>query len=247
MKLRYAAATVALALVIIGAWLLATRELSTGAPIGELRLSLVEMGSTISCEGSDCPPLTDSSASQATSTRLAIGRFSLELPGRITVSQFGYEGAVTPGSYRLWPHDPTGVHDLADVWVFTEKSFFSGHNPNARTLDDYRTDYPLPYTFDHEVLVNGAPRRVAGNYSIRIHSTESVTINETPALRQRYSLGFWDLNESGENFFHIGDEISMDEALRYVLFDAEKFIIVTGWKDSEWGIDYVVKNVRLAI
>lgn len=158
-----------------------------------------------------------------------IGNFTFWYPkGQGVVSEFGWEGVLFPGNHTLAVH---GITDYT-LFFFTTPAPLSSVNPRATTLDEYRHDYAIATT---------SPQRM-----VHILSSEDVTINDIPMLRQHYSVGYWTTNESGEQVFKSDSETDITDVLRYVFFDGETFVVFTSaHADSDNWVDYIAHGIQL--
>jgi uncharacterized membrane protein len=156
---------------------------------------------------------------------------------------FGWEQAAVPGAYNISvPSDAGEGH----VYIFTQSSPLGSINPTAKTLDDYRIDYPISATSSRQIIVKGKPTTMEVNPRARILSSEYVTINGITMLKQRYSVGFWSLDAYGNRVFDVSDESSVNDELRYVFFDGKTFVVITGWK-SDFYINQIAQSVLIKI
>jgi hypothetical protein len=218
--------------------------------LGRYTFGLADVRCDQSATTTDCskfavqaPPEASTSTTTAgvVNTTETIGNFTFGYPkGQGTLSEFGWEGVVEPGNYTLVINGMTNY----DLFIFTVPSSLNSLNPNARSLDDYRTDYPLSGTSTRQVLVNGTPTTVETREEVRILSSEDVTINGIPMLRQRYSTGEWSLDADGNRVFDSSMEADVTNELRYVFFDGKTFVVLTGWQ-ADGTIDYVAHTISL--
>ena len=150
-----------------------------------------------------------------------ISNFSFAYPNRGFVTDLGYEGVVSKGNINIV------IEGQASVFIFTKPSILGGKfNPSATSIKDYKSDYS----------------------GILISTSSRIMINGIEMLRQRYSVGSWQVNEVGEKYFHDTDESETHDQLRYVFFDGKQFIIVTGWsqhRENDYLIDNLVRTVHL--
>lgn len=171
------------------------------------------------------PPLQELAPGVVNTTE-SIGSFTFGYPeGQGELSTFGWEGVVFPGDYTLILRGITNY----ELFIFTTPAPLSSINPAAISLDDYRHDYSS-----------------ADGKGVHILSSEDVTINGIPMLRQRYSVGYWATDQNGKRTFKSDSEADMTNELRYVFFDDidTKFAILTGWQADD-SIDYVAHTIQL--
>jgi hypothetical protein len=188
------------------------------------------------------PPPAISQQKVATTSK-TIGNFSIEYPLDWYVTGFGWEQASVPGAYNISIPD-SGSGGEQHVYIFTLPSPLGSINSRAKTLDDYRTDYPLSATSTRQILVNGTSTTIETHQEVRILSSEDVTINGIPMLRQHYSVGEWSLDASGNRIFDTSNEADVTDELRYVFFDGKTFVVITGWHADAW-IDQIARSVQL--
>ena len=82
-------------------------------------------------------------------------------------------------------------------------------NDNAKTLSDYEKDYKSYYT-------------------TKIHSSEKISVNNIPMLKQVYSVGIMEKDKNGKDILNTDFYIGTKEGSRYVFFDGERFITIVG-------------------
>ncbi|MHB8860356.1 MAG: hypothetical protein ACYC48_01325 [Minisyncoccota bacterium] len=177
----------------------------------------------------------------ATTTTEVIGNFTFAYPkGQGFLSAFGAEGVVYPGDYTLVLNGITNY----TLFFFTIPAPLSSINPAARSLDDYRTDYPVSTSSPQQVSGPNGTTITLPQTEVHILSSEEVTINGIPMLRQRYSVGYWTTDQSGQRVFKSDSEASVTNELRYVFFDSTTFVVLTGYQADDW-IDYVAHTITL--
>lgn len=96
-------------------------------------------------------------------------------------------------------------------------------NDNAKTLSDYEKDYGSYYT-------------------TKIHSSERISINDIPMLKQTYSVGIMEKDGSGKDILNTDYYNGTKEGSRYIFFDGKKFIAITG--DLKY-IDKIANTIQL--
>lgn len=181
-----------------------------------------------------------SSPAVATTTE-TIGNFTFSyLAGQGRLSEFGSEGVVYPGDYTLTLNGITNY----TLFFFTTPAPFSSINPVASSLDDYRTDYPVSTSSPQQVPGSNGTTITIPQTEVRILSGEDVTIHSIPMLRQRYSVGYWTTDQNGQRYFKSDSEADVTNELRYVFFDGETFVVLTGSQADGW-IDYIAHTIRL--
>lgn len=223
-------------------------EKLTGHRLGERPAYPISEGCDQSATTTDCskfaltrPPAIAMSPNENAIATSTLSNFSFEYPARVYVSGFGSEGVAFRGNLNI--SIPTN-RETVNVFIFTTPAPMGSINPSAKTLDDYKTDYPLSATGTQQVLVNGASKNIETREIVRILSSKNVFVNDIPMVRQRYSVGHWTLDNNGNRVFGDTDESEVHDELRYVFFDGKIFVTLTGWH-SDIYIDQIAYSVRL--
>jgi hypothetical protein len=162
----------------------------------------------------------------------SFGNFTFSYPSDASlVDKVSWEGVACNGLIAISIPENDSP-DTIKVFISTSPSTASTvctkFNPNAKVLADYEKGYR---TDDFEEV---------------IHSQNRVTINNILMLRQMYSQGYWTDHgdKSGKKVFDTSNESSVDHQLRYVFFDGNKSVIISGWKAEKY-INQIAHSVRL--
>lgn len=172
------------------------------------------------------PPSSPLRPAIATST-LSKFEFSYPTAEAYLIDRVGAEGVVCDGVIGIDFSDLATTRS-AKVFIATSPSTACQRfNPDAKILADYEKGYSTQ------------------DWADVIHSQEKVTIHGIPMLRQIYSHGYWKTNfgDSADNkVLGTTDEGGADHQLRYVFFDENKFVIVTG---PEPYLDQITYSITL--
>lgn len=136
----------------------------------------------------------------------------------------GWEGVPCPGEVVI--RVPFIAYEQTSVSISTSPTTLcTDFNEKAKTLDDYNEGYK------------------DARYTTVIHSSEKVTINNIPMLKQVYSQGTIKKNTDGKETLDTSDS-GIDRQLRYVFFDGSKFVIVTGWQAPKY-VEKIIQTIKL--
>lgn len=122
---------------------------------------------------------------------------------------------------------------------------FEPFRPNAKTLDDYKTNYLLE---DFEPFEEQTKDGIVVDHrahEVVIYSQEELTVNGIPMLRQIYSYGTLDQEYDGHSSFEATDEWGADHALRYVFFDGKSFVILVSGGSQNLTMDTIARSIRI--
>lgn len=137
--------------------------------------------------------------------------------------EVAWERVPCPG--EVYIRTPFIAYESTGVSIATSPSTLcTEFNDNAKTLADYEQGY------------KGKWRTTI------VHSSEKVTINNIPMLRQIYSIAYTKKDGDGNEILDTSDGV--DHELRYVFFDGSKFVIVTGWQASKY-VEKLVNTIKL--
>lgn len=135
-----------------------------------------------------------------------------------------WEGLPCPGEIMV--RVPYIAYEETSVYISTSPTTScTDFNGNAKTLNDYTHDYKGAF------------------FTTVVHSSEKVSVNGIPMLKQIYSVGYTRKDNNGKEIFDTSDR-GWDHQLRYVFFDGKKFVIIEGWQAPEY-VEKIVKTIKL--